>query len=187
MKETKRHTRRKLLALAAAGAAGLTAAPLFPAPAIALPSAPYKRALAFRNLRTGDALDLVYWAEGRYLPEAMQRIAHVMRDGRTDEAHVIDHRLIDLMARLRATLGSNEPLQIICGYRSPETNEMLRETTEGVAANSLHMVGEAVDLRVHGRALSAVRRAALSLKSGGVGYYPRSNFVHIDVGPVRRW
>ena len=187
MTETKRHARRDLLALGAAAVAGLIAAPLFPAPAIALPSAKYKRALAFRNLRTGDSLSLVYWAEGRYLPDAMQRIVHVMRDGRTDETHAIDHRLIDLMARLRSTLRSGEPLQIVCGYRSPETNEMLHETTEGVAANSLHMVGEAVDLRVHGRALSAVRRAALSLKAGGVGYYPHSNFVHIDVGPVRRW
>lgn len=187
MKETKRYARRDLLGLAAAAVGGLIAAPLFPAPAIAVPRAPYKRALAFRNLRTGDALNLVYWAEGRYLPDAMQRIAFVMRDGRTDETHGIDHRLIDLMTRLRAILRSSEPLQVVCGYRSPETNEMLRETTEGVAANSLHMVGEAVDLRVHGRALPAVRRAALSLKAGGVGYYPHSNFVHVDVGPVRRW
>jgi uncharacterized protein YcbK (DUF882 family) len=187
MNEAKRHARRDLFAFAAVAAAGAVAAPFFPAPAIALPSAPYKRALAFRNLRTGDALDLVYWAEGRYLPDAMQRIAHVMRDGRTDETHAIDHRLIDLMARLRASLRSAEPLQVVCGYRSPATNEMLRETTEGVAANSLHVVGEAVDLRVHGRALAAVHRAALSMKAGGVGYYPRSNFVHIDVGPVRRW
>lgn len=187
MTGTKRHARREFLALGVAAAAGLIAAPLFPAPAIALPSANYKRALAFRNLRTGNSLNLVYWAEGRYLPDAMQRVAQVMRDGRTDETHQIDHRLLDLMAKLRATLRSSEPLQIICGYRSPETNEMLRETTEGVAANSLHMVGEAVDLRVQGRALSAVRRAALSLKAGGVGYYPHSNFVHVDVGPVRRW
>ncbi|HLI20201.1 MAG TPA: DUF882 domain-containing protein [Stellaceae bacterium] len=183
----KRHARRDLLALAAAAAAGVIAAPLFPRPAIALTRAPYKRTLAFRNLRTGDQLSLVYWADGRYLPEAIELIAHVMRDGRTGETHPIDRRLIDLMARLRATLRSSEPLQIVCGYRSPATNALLRETSEGVAANSLHMAGAAVDLRVKGRGLAAVRRAALSLKSGGVGYYPRSNFVHIDVGPVRRW
>jgi uncharacterized protein YcbK (DUF882 family) len=187
MTETKRHARRDLLGVAAAAVAGLIAVPLFPAPAIAVPRAPYKRALALRNLRTGDSLDLVYWAEGRYLPDAMQRIAFVMRDGRTEETHVIDHRLIDLMVRLRTALRTSEPLQVVCGYRSPETNEALRETTEGVAANSLHMIGEAVDLRVPSRALAAVRRAAVSLKAGGVGYYPHSNFVHVDVGPVRRW
>lgn len=182
MNETKRHARRDMLALAAAAATGLIAAP-----AIALPIAPYKRTLAFHNLRTGDSVSLVYWAEGRYLPDAMRRITYVLRDGRTDETYPIDPRLIDLMTRLRSTLRSSEPLQIICGYRSPETNEMLRETTEGVAANSLHMVGEAVDLRVEGRSLAAVHRAALSLEAGGVGYYPRSDFVHIDVGRVRRW
>jgi uncharacterized protein YcbK (DUF882 family) len=187
MSETKRYARRDFLGLAAAAAGGLIAAPLFPAPALAVPRAPGKRALAFRNLRTGDSVDLVYWAEGRYLPDAMKRISYVMRDGRTDETHVIDHRLVDLMARLRVTLRTREPLHVVCGYRSPQTNEMLRETTEGVAAHSLHMAGEAVDLRVHGRALAAVRRAALSLRAGGVGYYPHSDFVHVDVGPVRRW
>jgi hypothetical protein len=118
----------------------------------------------------------------------MQHIVYVMRDGRTDETHVIDHRLIDLMTRLRATLHTDEPLEVVCGYRSPETNEALRETTEGVAANSLHMIGEAVDLRVHGRGLAAVHRAALSLKAGGVGYYPRSNFVRCRAGaPLVVW
>jgi uncharacterized protein YcbK (DUF882 family) len=183
----KRHTRRNFLMAAGATTIGVIAAPSFPMPAIALPIAPYKRALAFRNLRTGDKLDIVYWADGQYLPEASREIARVLRDGRTDEVHAIDHRLVDLMQRLRATLRSSEPIQVVCGYRSPETNEMLRETTEGVAANSLHMVGEAVDLRVIDRPLRYVHRVAVSLKAGGVGYYPRSNFVHVDVGQVRYW
>jgi uncharacterized protein YcbK (DUF882 family) len=187
MKATKRHTRRDFLVLAGATAAGAIAAPSFPMPAIALPVARYKRSLAFHNLRTGDKLDIVYWAEGKYLPEATREIARVMRDGRTDEVHAIDHGLVDLMARLRGTLRSSQPIQVVCGYRSPETNEMLRETTEGVAANSLHMYGEAVDLRVVDRPLRYVHRVAVSLKAGGVGYYPHSNFVHVDVGPIRHW
>ena len=152
-----------------------------------MPIAPYKRSLAFRNLRTGELLDVVYWADGKYLPDATRAIARVMRDGRTDEVHSIDHGLVDLMTKLRSTLRSSQPIQVVCGYRSPETNEMLRETTEGVAANSLHMVGEAVDLRVIDRPLRYVHRVAVSLKAGGVGYYPRSNFVHVDVGRVRYW
>lgn len=183
----KRHTRRNFLMAAGATTIGAIAAPSFPMPAIAFPIAPYKRTLAFRNLRTGELLDIVYWADGNYLPEASREIARVLRDGRTDEVHSIDHRLVDLMTQLRGTLRSSQPIQVICGYRSPETNEMLRETTEGVAANSLHMVGEAVDLRVIDRPLRYVHRVAVSLKAGGVGYYPRSNFVHVDVGQVRYW
>lgn len=184
---TKRHTRRNFLVMAGTAAAGAIVIPSFPMPAIALPVARYKRSLAFHNLRTGDKLDIVYWAEGKYLPEASREIARVMRDGRTDDVHSIDHRLVDLMARLRGTLRSSQPLQVVCGYRSPETNEMLHETTEGVAANSLHMYGEAVDLRVADRPLGYVRRVAVSLKAGGVGYYPHSNFVHVDVGPICHW
>src|SRR5690242_15433021 len=123
--KAKRHTRRTFLVAAGATAAGAIIAPSFPMPAIALPFAPYKRSLAFRNLRTGDKLDIVYWVDGKYLPEAGREIARVMRDGRTDEVHSIDHRLVELMARLKGTLRSSQPLQVVCGYRSPETNEML--------------------------------------------------------------
>ncbi|HEX4195724.1 MAG TPA: YcbK family protein [Stellaceae bacterium] len=187
MTSIKRPTRRKFLLLAGATSAGVMAAPSFPMPAIALPFASYKRSLAFHNLRTGDKLDIVYWADGRYIPDASREIARVMRDGRTDEVHSIDNRLVELMQRLRSTLRSSEPIQVVCGYRSPETNAMLHETTEGVASNSLHMDGEAVDLRLIDRPLAYVRRVAVGLKAGGVGYYPHSNFVHVDVGAVRQW
>ena len=187
MTKAKRHTRRNFLMLAGATTAGLIAAPSFPMPALAFPTAPYKRSLAFRNLRTSEALDIVYWADGKFLAEVRPEIARVMRDGRTEQVHAIEDKLVDLMARLRGTLRSSEPIQVVCGYRSPETNELLHETTEGVASNSLHMVGEAVDLRVIDRPLGYVRRVAVSLKAGGVGYYPHSNFVHVDVGPVRTW
>lgn len=187
MTETKRHARRDVLGLAAAAAAGLIAAPGLATPALALPRIPAERALAFHHLHTGESLNVVYWADGRYVPEATHRIAYLLRDFRTDAVHPIDPKLLDLLARLRTQLRSRSPYLVIGGYRSPETNEMLRATTEGVAANSLHMAGRAIDLRVPDRGLAAVRRAALGLKAGGVGYYPRSDFVHVDVGPIRRW
>ncbi|HEV8016748.1 MAG TPA: YcbK family protein [Stellaceae bacterium] len=187
MIEKKRHARRDVLGFVAAAATGLIAAANFATPALALPRGPAKRVLAFHHLHTGESLDLVYWADGQYLPDATHRIALLLRDFRNDEIHPIDPKLLDLLARLRGTLRSASPYLVIGGYRSPETNEMLQETTEGVASNSLHMVGQAIDLRVPGRALSAVRRAAIGMKAGGVGYYPHSDFVHVDVGPVRHW
>lgn len=187
MTETKRHRRREFIGLAAAAVTGLIAAPNFPTPALALPRGPNKRALSFHHTHTGESLDIVYWADGRYLPDATHRINYLLRDFRTDQVHAIDSKLLDLLSRLRGTLRVNAPYLVIGGYRSPETNEMLYETTDGVAANSLHMDGQAIDLRVPGRQLAAVRRAALSLKAGGVGYYPHSDFVHVDIGPVRHW
>jgi len=176
------HKRRDILGLAAAAVTGLIAAP-----AIAMPVAPSKRSLAFYNLHTGESLDLVYWAEGRYLPDATQRIEYLLRDFRNDKIHAIDPKLLDLLTELRSRLETTSPFQIISGYRSPETNAMLHRASEGVATNSLHLVGQAIDLRVPGRALEVVHREALAMRGGGVGYYPRSDFVHVDVGRVRRW
>lgn len=191
MNETKRHARRDFLGLAAAATA-LVAAPGLSGTALALPRAPSKntlapRSLAFHHLHTGESLNVVYWADGSYLRDATQRIDYLLRDFRTDEVHPIDPRLFDLLSHLRTTLRTSAPYLVIGGYRSPATNAMLRETTEGVAANSLHMYGQAIDLRVPGRPLAQVQRAALTLRDGGVGYYPRSDFVHVDVGRVRRW
>ena len=178
----KRHARRDLLGLAAAAATGLIAAP-----AIALPRVPTHRALAFHNLHTGEALDIVYWAEGDYLHDATRRIEYLLRDFRTGATHSIDPRLLDLLTVLRERLRTTAPYQVISGYRSPETNAKLHRIDEGVSTNSLHLQGQAIDIRVPGRASSAVRHAALSLKAGGVGYYPRADFVHVDVGRVRWW
>lgn len=177
-----RHKRRDILGLAVVAATGLIAAP-----AIALPRALNKRSLAFHNLHTGELLDLVYWADGRYLPDATQRIEYLLRDFRNDKVHAIDPRLLDLLTDLRIRLDTAAPFQIISGYRSPETNAMLHRVSEGVATNSLHLEGRAIDLRVPGRALAAVHREALAMNAGGVGYYPYSDFVHVDVGRVRRW
>ena len=186
-RETKRHARRDLLGLAAAAATGLIAAPSFAAPPIAMARVRGARALAFHHLHTGESLDIVYFANGQYIPDATHRINYLLRDFRTDQVYPIDPRLLDLLTRLRGVLRSSAPYLVIGGYRSPETNEMLRETTEGVAANSLHLVGQAIDMRVPGRSLTAVHRAALGMQAGGVGYYPNSDFIHVDVGRVRRW
>lgn len=145
------------------------------------------RALSFENLHTGERLSIAYRHNELYLPDATQRIDHILRDFRTGETHPIDKRLLDLLFELRQALRTQEPFQIISGYRSPKTNAMLANRTDGVARNSLHTLGLAVDIRVPGRALKVVRDAARTLAAGGVGYYPGSDFVHVDVGRVRHW
>jgi len=182
MSETKRHARRDFFGFAAVAVSGLIAAPAFAAPVV-----PTKRSLSFHDVNTNESLSVDYFQNGRYLPDAASRIAHVLRDYRADEAHAIDPTLLDLLSRLRDRLAVSAPFTVICGYRSPATNAMRRTETSGVAANSLHMQGRAIDLRVPGVSLAAVHQAAISLKAGGVGYYPHSDFVHLDVGPVRHW
>lgn len=178
-----RKSRRHALTLLAGAATALIAAP-----AIATPRfAPDRRSLAFHNLHTGESLDLVYWSGGTYQPDALGQIDHVLRDFRTGDVHPIDPRLLDLLVRVNQQLDSTGPFQVISGYRSPATNAMLRRESEGVAKSSLHMQGQAIDVRVPDRALASLRRVAMDLRSGGVGYYPQSDFVHIDVGRVRYW
>lgn len=174
--------RRRFLGFAAAAAfAGMS----FPAAAARRLLRP--RAVALHNLHTGEALNTVYWADGRYLPEAMQRVEWLLRDHRTDEVHAIDPKLLDLLVDLQARLHTHAPFEVLSGYRSPLTNAILANISDGVAQNSLHIEGQAVDLRVPGRSLNHVRAAAVSLRGGGVGYYPHSDFVHIDTGRVRYW
>jgi uncharacterized protein YcbK (DUF882 family) len=145
------------------------------------------RALAFRNLHTGETVDVVYGAGGELDPGALREIDWVLRDFRTGEARPIDRRLLDLLWRLRSALDTTEPYEVISGYRSPATNAMLRREGRGVARGSLHTRAMAIDVRVPDRPLTAVRDAALALRLGGVGYYPASGFVHVDVGRVRFW
>jgi uncharacterized protein YcbK (DUF882 family) len=145
------------------------------------------RSLAFYNTHTGERLRTVFWAEGAYIQESLQAINRILRDSRNDQVHEIDPRLIDLLYVLRSTIDAREPFHVISGYRSPATNALLRSRSTGVAENSLHLVGKAIDIRVPGRKLIDVRNAALSLKAGGVGYYSRSDFVHVDIGRVRFW
>ena len=145
------------------------------------------RALSFNNLHTGERLAVEYFSNGGYLPDALQAVNQVLRDFRTGDVHAIDPGLLDLLHDLTGLTGSRRPFDVISGYRSPATNQMLRSHSEGVAAGSLHMQGLAIDIRVGDVPLPKLRNAALTARRGGVGYYPVSNFVHVDTGRVRAW
>lgn len=145
------------------------------------------RRLSFDNLHTGERLSTVYWADGAYLSEASRQINWLLRDFRANDVHPIDPTLLDLLYALAALLPTHSPYQVISGYRSPATNAMLAAASDGVAAHSLHTQGMAIDVRVPGVVLARLRDRAKGLRGGGVGYYPRSDFVHIDVGRVRCW
>lgn len=173
--------RRKLLttALGAASASALAA----PARAALGPA----RSLSLHNLHTGESLAATYWEGGAYVPDALAALNNLLRDFRTGDVHPIAPGLFDLVTALQSRLETRQTIQIISGYRSPVTNAALHAKSEGVATHSLHMVGEAMDLRIAGVDLSRIRDAAWSLQRGGVGFYPQSQFVHVDVGRVRRW
>ncbi|MGA0604064.1 DUF882 domain-containing protein [Caulobacter sp. KR2-114] len=145
------------------------------------------RKLGFHNLHTDEALDVAYWEDGAYVPDALAAVNRVLRDFRTGDEHVISPRLLDLLNTLSARLETGQRFQVISGYRSPTTNAALHARSGEVATGSLHMLGEAIDIRVPGVELTHLHDAALSLGAGGVGYYPSSDFVHVDVGRVRRW
>ena len=137
--------------------------------------------------RTGESIDTVYWIEGEYIPEALKEIAVFMRDWRDGSRHVIDTRTIDILAATQNLLDTSEPFTLISGYRSPATNRMLRRRYGGVARNSRHIKGEAADVRLLTRSVKQIHRAARQCNGGGIGRYSRSNFVHLDCGPVRSW
>jgi uncharacterized protein YcbK (DUF882 family) len=145
------------------------------------------RSLSFYNLHTGESLKTTYFAKGEYISGALAEINHILRDWRQNEVKPIDPALLDLLVGIHHRLGTKQPFQIISGYRTPKTNAMLRFRTEGVAAHSLHLDGKAIDICVEGRSLANVRRAAMSMFGGGVGYYPRTGFVHVDTGRLRYW
>jgi len=145
------------------------------------------RALAFRHLHTGESLTLEPSAHGAFHADALAAVNHLLRDFRTGDVHPIDPQLLALLTGVAATLDTPRPFEVISGYRSPRTNASLRRASDGVAARSLHMVGQAIDVRVSGVALVALRDACLDQRAGGVGYYPASNFVHLDTGRIRRW
>jgi len=145
------------------------------------------RALRLDNLHTNETLSVEYFAAGRYLPDALSAVNHVLRDFRTDDVGDIDPALLDLLHGLAATVGSRQAFQVISGYRSPATNERLRQRSSGVASGSLHLLGQAIDIRLADVPLTTLRDAALLMRSGGVGYYAASGFVHVDTGRVRSW
>ena len=147
------------------------------------------RTLGFLHAHTGEALSLVYAVGDKYVAAAMEQVKHFLRDFRNGATHVIDPALLDQLHTLAAATGTKEPFQVISGYRSPETNAMLQRAGHGVATSSLHLQGQAIDIRLGDIGLADLHAAALSLRAGGVGYYPApgSNFVHVDTGAVRRW
>jgi uncharacterized protein YcbK (DUF882 family) len=166
---------------------GTIAAASFADPAAASLIAPEARTLAFNNLHTGERAKVEYWADGQYLPDALKQVNFILRDFRNGEIHPIEPRLLDLLSQLHASLGTSQPFEVISGYRSPATNAMLRNEGHGTASKSLHMQGQAIDIRLADSLLSDVHRAAVSLRAGGVGFYPGPDFVHVDVGRVRYW
>lgn len=176
-------TRRHSLLAGFGFAASVFASP----PAHADADTASSRTLSFHNLHTGEALAIEYWQNGAYAPDACAAIDHILRDHRTGETHSIDARLLDLLHDLSGRLETREPFQVISGYRSPSTNTALAEASTGVARNSLHMQGLAIDIAIEGVATTVLRDAALGLARGGVGFYPNPGFVHVDVGRVRRW
>jgi uncharacterized protein YcbK (DUF882 family) len=149
------------------------------------PAAP--RLLSFTNVHTGEKFNGEYWYDGAYLPSAFGEIKSVLRDHRTNEKYPIDPRLMDVLFVLQKRLENFAPFEVFSGYRSPKTNARLREVSHGVARGSLHMQGQAIDICQPGTSLSYLERSAIGLRSGGVGYYPSSNFVHVDTGRVRTW
>jgi uncharacterized protein YcbK (DUF882 family) len=165
----------------AAGTAAL------PAPAWAGTLGTAKRSLSFANLHTGERLTAVYWSNGAYERNAVDEISRLLRDFRTGDVHPIDLRLLDLLHILQRKVKSQSPFQVISGYRSPATNAKLAAAGNGVARRSYHMKGMAIDIALDDRKLSSLRDAALALRAGGVGYYPKPGFVHVDVGPTRSW
>lgn len=143
--------------------------------------------VAFRQPHTNDSFSGVYRVGDKYLPEAFQRLSYVMRDFRTGESFPMDPHLLDIVSLIQKRTNTDKPLHILSGYRSPTTNAQLRKASTGVAKNSFHMYGQAADIRMPGYSTSALRGIAKSLRAGGVGFYPRSNFVHVDTGDVRYW
>ncbi len=178
-------TRRGLLGVFAATA--LIAAPTYSNAFGLLKGAGDIRRVRMYSARTGESLDTIYWIEGEYIPEVLTEINYFMRDWRSGETIKMDARTVDIMAASHRLMDVSEPYMLLSGYRCAKTNAMLRSKSRGVAKNSLHMVGQAADLRLKSRSVGQMAKAAAACASGGVGKYSRSNFVHMDCGPVRSW
>lgn len=177
-------SRRSFVSACALGAPVVALSSL---PRVARASVATPRALRFDHLHTGERLNVEYFNAGAYVPDALVAVDHLLRDFRTEDVGHIDPTLLDLLYRLTLATGTARPFQIISGYRSPATNAMLHARSSGVATRSLHMTGQAIDIRLADVSLTALRSASLSLQAGGVGFYPKSNFVHVDTGRVRAW
>ena len=195
-----RFSRRHFLQSGLQFGAGVTAALYLPnvfagrsSPAIAQPvmaqavMTQAERQLSLLNLHTGESLKATYWAEGQYQLDELTAINRILRDHRTGDIHPMDKALLDLLNVLHHKVNGKQPFQVISGYRSAKTNAALNKKSNAVAKKSLHMQGKAIDIRLPGCQLSELRKAALDCQTGGVGYYAKSDFIHVDTGRVRRW
>jgi uncharacterized protein YcbK (DUF882 family) len=174
--------RREFLKWSLAGGAALVGVPSW---ARGMPAA--ERSLEFYNTHTGEQLTATYWADGQYQAGELAAFDRLLRDYRSGDVAVMDPRLFDILYALQQRTGARGTYEVISGYRSPATNAWLRRHSDGVARNSLHTHGRAIDVRLTGIELADLRRAALGLRAGGVGYYPKSDFIHLDTGRVRTW
>ena len=178
-------SRRKILSIFAATA--VVAAPTYSNAFGLLKGAGDIRRVKMYNGRTGESINTIYWVDGKYVKEALREVNFFMRDWRTNDIRNIDTRSIDIFSASHRLLRASDPFLLLSGYRSPKTNAMLRSRSRNVAKNSLHMKGQAADLRLKSRSVSQVAKAASACASGGVGRYSGSNFTHVDCGVVRTW
>ena len=173
-------SRRRFLKSAALGAMVCAASPV-------LASFPERRSVSFVHTHTGEHLNAVYFRDGMYDQSTLLRVAYTLRDFRCGAVHTIDPMLLDALFELQVRTDQDMPYQVISAYRSPKTNTMLRSQSHGVAEHSMHLEGRAIDIRVAGVSTKKLRDQALAMNRGGVGYYPDSDFVHVDTGRVRSW
>ena len=179
------YTRRDFFKLGA----GALAATIVPVEALAAVSKLVKieRTLSFYNTHTGENLGVRYYQNGAYRPDALKKINFILRDHRTDRIKAIDPRLLDILYTIKQRVQARGPFHVISGYRCPESNALLRSKGGGVASNSLHLHGRAIDIRLPGYSTARLHKLCVGLKTGGIGYYPRSDFLHLDTGKFRTW
>ena len=177
--------RRHFLRSTSLGVAAATLAPMWTTELVAADFG--FREISFHHLHTAESLAIEYMQNGEYVPDALKAVDHVLRDHYNDMVHPIDPKLLDILYAVAAETATRSPFRVISGYRSPETNEKLRRRGGGVARNSMHLKGKAVDVRLDDVATTDIRDVGLALRRGGVGYYRKSDFVHLDTGRVRRW
>ena len=181
-------SRRQFLQASLMGMAAVGASTLLPSSALAgLAKQPAMKEIALYNLHTDEKLRVTFWKNGSFDRSALAKIHHILRDHRTGDVYPISANLIEMLHDIQMRVRTDRPFEIISGYRSPKTNEMLASASDGVARRSLHTQGLATDIRISGVSLRRLQTEALFLSRGGVGYYPKSDFVHVDVGRVRRW
>jgi len=180
-------TRRSLITTIASAASVVVAAPVLAKAPGFLRGAGDIRKIRFRNFNTGEFINSVYWIEGSYVDGALREIDYFMRDWRQNKERPYDPANIDILSATQGLLDSSEPFYLLSGYRTRKTNKMLSRMTDGVAQNSYHVKAMAADIRMRTRSTDKISKAAKSFKTGGVGRYARSGFVHIDSGPFRTW